>query len=155
MADIRRNSYQIMPNPLNFLVSGLLAAAGVATGESVLYRHNTTSHVGSQCACSQLGHIFGNLTIAKGAPGYAYESTNFWDKRCNLLPTCIFMPNSAEQVAKAVGIFNDCDAPFAVRGGGHMNVSTRRGFPWMFLPSFLSSHTDFLSGFDAVRQLKS
>ena len=122
------------------LLSGLLAAAGVVLGEPVLYQRNTTSHVGSQCACSQLGHMFQNLTISKGTPGYAFESTNFWDKRCDLLPTCIFMPNSAGQVAKAVGIFNDCDAQFAVRGGGHMNVSVFQKLPLRPIPSFLSSH---------------
>lgn len=47
-----------------------------------------------------------------------------WDVRTDLSPACIFLPSTANEVSKALKIFQSCDAQFAVRDGGHMNVSS-------------------------------
>lgn len=78
---------------------------------------------GSQCACQRLVTSHAHLTIMPNEPEYDRESTNFWDRRSNSLPSCIFLPVTDSQVAAAVAIFYACDAEFAIRGGGHMNVS--------------------------------
>lgn len=43
-------------------------------------------------------------------------------------PACIFLPSSAVEVAQTVSIMNKCDCEFAIRGGGHMNVSNCPSF---------------------------
>ncbi|GME52297.1 FAD binding domain containing protein [Neofusicoccum parvum] len=49
------------------------------------------------------------------------EATNIWDRRNNLSPACIFLPQSADEVAESVALLHKHSAQFAIRGGGHMN----------------------------------
>jgi hypothetical protein len=79
----------------------------------------------SVCACSQLQSLYPSALLTPESANYTAEATNFWDIRSNLSPACIFLPSIADQVEKAVRIFNKCNAPFAIRGGGHMNVSLK------------------------------
>ena len=53
-----------------------------------------------------------------------YYNLEAWDIRTNADPACIFSPMTADQVAGGVEIISTCDAQFAIRGGGHMNVSS-------------------------------
>ncbi|KAL6400089.1 FAD binding domain-containing protein [Ilyonectria robusta] len=78
------------------------AAAGMSTLEAETF-----------CAAS-------NSTLFPNSTAYETQRINVWDKRSNLNPACIYMPSSANDVAKAVEIFHTCNAPFAVKGGGHM-----------------------------------
>ncbi|KAI9369550.1 hypothetical protein BJX61DRAFT_549511 [Aspergillus egyptiacus] len=52
----------------------------------------------------------------------AHAVDAYWDVRAALSPACIFLPASTAEVATAMKIIGSCDAQFAIRGGGHMNV---------------------------------
>lgn len=84
---------------------------------------------GAACACGQLASQYRNLTLYGNSTGYAEQSINYWDKRSNLSPGCIFLPTDKDQVAKAISIFASCGTQFAVRGGGHMNVGYSERLP--------------------------
>ncbi|TDZ21636.1 Bifunctional solanapyrone synthase [Colletotrichum orbiculare MAFF 240422] len=76
---------------------------------------------GVKAACEQLSAYASNSTLLPNSTAYETQRINVWDKRANLHPACIYMPSSADDVAKAVEIFYANKAPFAVKGGGHMN----------------------------------
>lgn len=79
-----------------------------------------------QCACKALLQSFGDNVILPGQANYTYQTVDyFWDIRADLSPACVFVPQTANAVAGALKIFNSCNAQFAVRGGGHMNVRPR------------------------------
>ncbi|KAJ5548988.1 hypothetical protein N7513_006222 [Penicillium frequentans] len=60
--------------------------------------------------------------IFPGSKNYTTQTVDYiWDIRANLSPACVFVPNTAAEVSQAVKIINECQANFAVRGGGHMN----------------------------------
>ncbi len=80
----------------------------------------------SSTACTRLADLYTELTLFPNSTNYTFQATNFWDKRSDLLPTCIFLPTNVDQVVSAVKIFHQEDAQFAIRGGGHMNASRRR-----------------------------
>lgn len=75
------------------------------------------------CACNQLLSKNPSLVLTPDSANYTAQATDYWDIKADLSPACIFLPVDADQVADAVTIFNTCDAQFAIRGGGHMNVS--------------------------------
>ncbi|KAJ5787189.1 hypothetical protein N7457_002179 [Penicillium paradoxum] len=77
--------------------------------------------VGAACACKKLSTTQSNQVTFPGTANYSQEVTRYWDVRASLSPACILMPKTADQVASAVKIFVQCDAQFAIRGGGHMN----------------------------------
>lgn len=79
-----------------------------------------------EAACSELGETHANLILLPNTAEYDEEVINVWDKRSNLLPGCIFRPETDSQVAKALRIFHANNAQFAVRGGGHLPVSSYR-----------------------------
>lgn len=95
---------------------------------------------GATCACAQLSNAYANLTLFGNSTNYVAEATNYWDIRSDLLPECIFLPTNKDQVAYAVNTLTSCEAQFAMRGRGHMNV---RDFccslSLLFFFSFLSS----------------
>lgn len=74
-------------------------------------------------ACDQLRSAYPDALLMHNSTAYEEERINFWDKRSNLDPACIFLPGTADAVADGVAIFHKEKAQFAVRGGGHMNVS--------------------------------
>ena len=76
----------------------------------------------SLAACDELANLYPELILFPSSTNYTFQATNFWDKRSDLQPTCIFIPSNVDQVVSAVKIFHDKQAHFAVRGGGHMNV---------------------------------
>ena len=80
----------------------------------------------SSTACNRLADLYTELTLFPNSTNYTFQATNFWDKRSDLLPTCIFLPTDVDHIVSAVKIFHDEDAQFAIRGGGHMNVSLPR-----------------------------
>jgi hypothetical protein len=62
--------------------------------------------------------------LLPGSESYRTQTIdNYWDIRADLSPACVFVPNTAAEVSQAVKIIGACGAQFAVRGGGHMNVS--------------------------------
>ena len=102
-------------------LAGSLLAAAIASAQNITVADLST---GASCACSQLASNYGSLVLTSNSTDYTAEATDYWDVRANLLPGCIFMPIDAGQVADAVSIFASCGTQFAIRGGGHMNVST-------------------------------
>jgi FAD/FMN-containing dehydrogenase len=78
---------------------------------------------GAVCACSKLSRAYSGIISPNGANYTAQAADAYWDVRANLSPACIFLPSTADEISKALDIFQTCDAQFAVRGGGHMNVS--------------------------------
>lgn len=118
-----------MRNIAGFFLLGLASAsssaATILTGTSIntsLSSFNLTK--GAACACGKLSRTYNGLIVPNGANYTAQAADAYWDIRADLSPACIFLPATADEVAHAVEIFNSCDAQFAVRGGGHMNVST-------------------------------
>lgn len=80
----------------------------------------------SACACSQLSTSYSENLFFPNNSNYTHYNLEAWDKRTNADPACIFRPVTADQAAAGVGIINTCDAQFAIRGGGHMNVSLEK-----------------------------
>jgi hypothetical protein len=82
----------------------------------------------SSVACAELASVYSEFTVfpssTNGPKNYTFQVTNFWDKRSDLEPTCVFIPSNAAQVSSGVKIFHKHGAQFAVRGGGHMNVGS-------------------------------
>lgn len=79
---------------------------------------------GVQSACSQLRASFPDNVLMPNSTRYDAERTNVWDIRSNSKPACIFLPTTADAVAQGVTIFHREKTQFAIRGGGHMNVSS-------------------------------
>lgn len=93
---------------------------------SVLAQGNGTVPVltGPSCACGQLQAVNPANYLNPTCAGFEKENLRVWDKRSNQMPACIFLPSTAKEATAAIGILNTCNAQFAMRGGGHMNVST-------------------------------
>ncbi|KAI8299942.1 hypothetical protein K4K61_010244 [Colletotrichum sp. SAR11_59] len=103
------------------VLSALLLASSAAAGSSKYGRRDLLVTDSVRAACDQLSAIASNATLFPNSTAYETQRINFWDKRANLSPACIYMPSTADDVAKAVQIFHANKAPFAVKGGGHMN----------------------------------
>jgi hypothetical protein len=86
---------------------------------SGLAKAATTGGTEADCACQGLGNA-----ILPSDAEYANQTKAYWDARANMNPTCVYLPESTQDVASAVKILYDCGSPFAIRGGGHMNVSS-------------------------------
>lgn len=100
-------------------------ASSIATSSSTLEIPN-----GVSCACAKLGHSMPKRMTFPGSTDYVIETVDkFWDVRADLSPACVVVPNTASEVSQAVKIIGSCNAQFAVRGGGHMNVSSSQGSP--------------------------
>lgn len=119
----------LTPSVLYLLLAGSAAASGHKFGRRELL---VTESVKS--ACDQLNAYASNATLFPNTTAYETQRINVWDKRANLHPACIYMPSTANDVAKAVQIFHTNKAPFAVKGGGHMNAS---------LPHFLRRYGSY------------
>lgn len=101
--------------PHLFTALGIFATALAAS-------NNATSS-GAEGACGELATLYPDLLLTRNSTNYTVEATHYWDMKANLKPLCIFQPTNADQVANSVTLFNKYQAHFAVRGGGHMNVS--------------------------------
>lgn len=78
---------------------------------------------GAACACGKLSRAYTDIITPDSANYTAQAADAYWDVRADLSPACILLPSTADDVSKALKILQTCDAHFAVRGGGHMNVS--------------------------------
>lgn len=80
---------------------------------------------GSTCACAKLSQAMPRSFIFPGSQNYTTQAVDsYWDIRADLSPACVIVPSTAGEVSEAVRIISTCQAKFAVRGGGHMNVSS-------------------------------
>jgi hypothetical protein len=94
------------------LASSLLAAA-ISSAQNITIADLKT---GASCACTQLASNYGSLVLTSNSTSYNTEATDYWDVRADLLPGCIFMPTSADQVADAVSTFTSCGMLFEEEG---------------------------------------
>ncbi|KPM43814.1 hypothetical protein AK830_g2783 [Neonectria ditissima] len=101
------------------LIWPIWLSVGLTTAQDLLPRE---LHISSavEAACSELGESHASLTLLPNTAEYDEEVINVWDKRSNLLPGCIFRPETDTQVATALRIFHANNAQFSVRGGGHL-----------------------------------
>jgi FAD/FMN-containing dehydrogenase len=67
---------------------------------------------------TQLKTTFPEYTHVNKEPQYDSTSNEFWTPAVILKPSCIFIPESADQVARALKIIGENQISFAVRGGG-------------------------------------
>ena len=100
------------------LTTHALLAIAASSGTLAL---TVTSSV--QSACAQLQSAYPRELLLPNSSDYESERINFWDVRSSKEPACIFLPTTTDAVAEAVTIFHKEKAQFAIRGGGHMNVS--------------------------------
>lgn len=96
-------------------------AAAISSAKSMSF--GTT--FGSICGCTLLSLLVGRGKVfVPGTGKYTEESTTkFWSQTSWNTPRCVFVPTSANDVAKGIKIMGTCQAEFAIRGGGHMPVS--------------------------------
>ncbi|KAI1261351.1 hypothetical protein F5Y18DRAFT_440462 [Xylariaceae sp. FL1019] len=64
----------------------------------------------------------GNNTLTPNTTSYINEEATFWSSTEQLSPTCMFLPETPEQVAKAVGLFVQYDCAWSIKGGGHSAI---------------------------------
>lgn len=101
-----------------------LATASSSAGQSVTTPlGDFTSTKGATYACKKLSRTFDGVIFPNTANYTTQAADKYWDVRADLSPACIFLPASADEVSKAISVLGSCNAQFAVRGGGHMNVS--------------------------------
>lgn len=106
-----------------FTLASVGLSAAVSVGSSVITDLGTfTLTKGAACACAKLSLSFAGVISPNGTNYTVQAADRYWDIRADLSPACIFLPSTPKQVAEAVSIFESCNAQFAVRGGGHMNV---------------------------------
>lgn len=117
--------------------TSISAADTLAIKHSYINTLSPAQKLGTVCACALLRTFFSSKTFFSGTAVYTTEATHFWDLRADLSPGCIFVPATANDVAKGVVIFSMCQAQFAVRAGGHMPVCVVN-FPSPFLDSIAS-----------------
>jgi hypothetical protein len=108
----------IMLKLKQLLIASLIGSAGACSNSSQVV--STVSE--ASCACTKLSTLYTDKLLYPNATDYTAEATAYWDLRADLSPACIFLPTTAEEVASAVAELVACNAQFAVRGGGHMNV---------------------------------
>ena len=117
---------------MKYLVEFSLLGVAFASSHtaSILIGTSVTTSLGSlnltrgaACACQKLSGTSGGVILPNTANYTTQAAESYWDVRADLSPACIILPTTADEVAHAVEVFDSCDAQFAIRGGGHMNVS--------------------------------
>ncbi|GAB1522844.1 hypothetical protein RhiTH_005969 [Rhizoctonia solani] len=73
----------------------------------------------SETCCERLAKGLSQKVIAPLNPEYVIENNKYWSSRSVLTPSCILVPESSSDVAKALKILVKNNCEFAVRGGGH------------------------------------
>lgn len=104
------------------MLSRLALLALSVRGAVSAYSNSSLDTTGSVCACQQLSVNFNEYLFYPNTTNYTTVNLEAWDTRSNLAPSCIFNPVTADEVAKGMKIISGCEAQFAIRGGGHMNV---------------------------------
>lgn len=112
----------------------LASLLGVVSGSTISTQENDTVKYleslpslssGADCACIKLSAKFEDLLLGMNSSDYTTQAEDYYDVRAVLQPRCIFMPTTSDQVASGMSIIASCGTQFAIRAGGHMNVSCR------------------------------
>lgn len=124
-----------IPTFISFLLFGWVTAldSQSCSAEEALsikssVQTNWGAKLGSTCACETLNLLFPGKIARPGSDTYNNETTHYWDRKEALSPKCVFIPGSPHDVAKGVVVLKTCKSQFAVRGAGHMPVSTSGPF---------------------------
>ncbi|CZR68522.1 uncharacterized protein PAC_18421 [Phialocephala subalpina] len=75
-------------------------------------------------ACSILKAIYPNNKLLPVDAGYVNETQLSWDTSACLDPACVFAPSTSAQMSVAISTLATLRTKFAMRGGGHMPIST-------------------------------
>ncbi|KAG2413183.1 hypothetical protein HFD88_002372 [Aspergillus terreus] len=97
-------------------VSTLVSLAGAVFG-SHLVDASTVSN-----GCTALNARLSDVVFFQNSSVYQYEAQEFWSNTEKMSPSCVFRPQSSQQLAKGLESLVDAEAKFAVRGGGHMGI---------------------------------
>ncbi|KAF9894897.1 hypothetical protein FE257_004519 [Aspergillus nanangensis] len=82
----------------------------------------SAAQAGGTAACRQLSSAFPSLLFSSDTAIYANQSHLPWSQTCLLSPSCVFLPQDAEDVAHAMRVIKRTRAPFSVISAGHMPV---------------------------------
>ncbi|KAK6338913.1 hypothetical protein TWF696_009714 [Orbilia brochopaga] len=80
-----------------------------------------------QICCLELKGLGDSGVSFEDSMQYITESRSYWSAGNIVEPACVYAPESAEQVSRAVQIFARNECQFAVRGGGHATVPGTNG----------------------------
>ncbi|KAL7622052.1 hypothetical protein AAE478_007553 [Parahypoxylon ruwenzoriense] len=80
-----------------------------------------TAAPSAEC-CNLLAAAIPDNVFLQGSSIYDTQDDDFWSATENLDPTCVFMPDTPEKVAQAVGLFVQNDCAFSIKGGGHSAI---------------------------------
>lgn len=76
----------------------------------------------AETACKGLSDAFPEALYASGTSQFQNQSLAIWSQTCLRTPTCVFLPCSAADISKGLGIIKAAGSRFSVRAGGHMPV---------------------------------
>ncbi|XP_014552207.1 hypothetical protein COCVIDRAFT_110852 [Bipolaris victoriae FI3] len=103
----------------------------------------------ANAACSRLKHRFPEHTFLPGTQGYAYETHSpYWSATTYSTPSCVFVPQNADQVSYAVATVTLTQVKVAVRGGGHMPIPGSNGIDGAGVLVALSNLTGLALSYD-------
>ncbi|KAF3913965.1 hypothetical protein ABW21_db0207295 [Orbilia brochopaga] len=88
---------------------------------------NDPSLTSEQRCCLELKGLADGGVSFENSMQYITESRSYWSAANFVEPACVYAPESAEQVSRAVQIFARNECQFAVRGGGHLTVPGTNG----------------------------
>ncbi|KAE8851855.1 hypothetical protein PTNB73_00873 [Pyrenophora teres f. teres] len=109
---------------LTGIVAGLLFSVPTVATTTVGSRRSS----GEKVACSKLKNRYPDNTFLPETSGYAYETQeSYWSATVYSTPSCVFVPQNAQQVSFAVTTFTLTNSKFAMRGGGHMPIPGYNG----------------------------
>ncbi|KAI1197769.1 FAD-binding domain-containing protein [Nemania serpens] len=72
--------------------------------------------------CSLISGLLETNVFRSSSGIYDHEDHDFWSSTEILQPSCVFLPDTPEKVAQAVGLFVKHDCAFSVKGGGHSAI---------------------------------
>ncbi|KAI0113598.1 FAD binding domain protein [Nemania sp. FL0031] len=80
------------------------------------------SYIQSTDACSAIFSVLPNQLFWPNSSQYMTEANAIWSETCLRTPSCVFEPNTAQDLSKGIILIKRSRSKFAVRSGGHMPV---------------------------------
>ncbi|KAK4653993.1 hypothetical protein QC762_400210 [Podospora pseudocomata] len=97
------------------------ATAAALWSYSVLPLLMVTAAPTPEC-CALLAQAFPGDVSPRGTDVWTFENEDFWSATEIRNPSCVFLPDSTEKVAQAVGLFVANECRFSIKGGGHSAI---------------------------------
>ncbi|OTB02483.1 hypothetical protein M426DRAFT_264513 [Hypoxylon sp. CI-4A] len=73
-------------------------------------------------ACGSLSTSLPDQLFWPNSTQYSTETTDIWSETCLLSPSCVFEPNTAEDLSQGLKLIKMSGSKLSVRSGGHMPV---------------------------------